>query len=327
MNIILPALALIVSQASQVTNLVPGQNPIIRDSFTADPAAMVYKGTVYLYTGHDEAKDGELFTMKDWHCYSSRDMKTWTSHGAPLSTNDFMWAKGDAWASQVIEKNGKFYWYVAIQHDAKNCKSIGVAVGDSPVGPFHDARGSALVTDEMTPSKTPWDDIDPTVMTDKDGTSWLCWGNTNCYLAKLKPNMVELDGEIQRIQLPNYVEGPWLYRRKNLYYLVYAGFDSEKHAENIRYATSTSVTGPWTYRGIITGTAMNSFTIHPAVIDFKGQSYLFYHNATLKLGGLGGATGRRSVCLDYLYYDKDGAILPVEQTLAGVSVPPLKEKR
>jgi beta-xylosidase len=302
--------------------LQPGENPILRDAFTADPAAMVYKGTVYLYTGHDEAKGKELFTMNDWLCYSSKDMRNWTPHGPLLSTKDFKWAKGDAWASQVIEKKGKFYWYVAIQHDDSHPgKAIGVAVADSPLGPFHDARGSALVTDATTPSKNPWDDIDPTVFTDRDGASYLCWGNPNCYFAKLKPNMVEFDGPIERIELPNYTEGPWLHRRGNLYYLTYAAFAHQGTAEKICYATATKITGPWTYRGILTGFAKNSYTIHPAIIEFKRHWYLLYHNANLTLNGENGATGRRSVCVEYLDYNPDGTIKPIEQTDAGISIP------
>lgn len=325
-SVVTPAAARAVEQGRRTDEpnrvLKPGENPILRDHFTADPATMVYKGTVYLYTGHDEAQGSELFTMKNWLCYTSKDMKNWTSHGPLLSTKDFAWSKGDAWASQVIEKNGKFYWYVAVQHDDKKPgKSIGVAVADTPLGPFRDARGSALVTDDMTQGR-PWDDIDPTLFTDKDGATWMAWGNGNCYMAKLKPNMVELDGPIQKIELSHYVEGPWLHRRGNLYYLTYAGFDLEHHAENISYATAPSITGPWTYRGVITGCAQNSFTIHPAILEFKNQWYLVYHNANLTLGGQSGATGRRSVCLDYLYYNPDGTIRPVTQTKEGVSVPP-----
>jgi len=306
---------------SEGDGLAPGQNPIIRDAFTSDPAPLVYKGTVYLYTGHDEDKGNVFYKMNDWRCYTSKDMKNWTFHGSLLSYKDFKWAKGDAWASQVIEKKGKFYWYVAIQHnDTKPGKAIGVAVADSPLGPFKDAKGSAVVTEEMTPSKTPWDDIDPTVFTEKDGTTWICWGNTNCYLAKLKPNMVELDGPIQRIPLPYYVEGPWLHKRKNLYYLTYASFAGKKGSEDISYATAPSIAGPWTPRGLLTGCAANSFTIHPGIIEFKKQWYLFYHNGKLTLpDGETGASFRRSVCVDRLYYNKDGTMKPVEQTVDGVS--------
>lgn len=125
-------------------------NPIITDVFTAAPVVLVYKDTVYLYTGHDETKPNQGYTMRDWLVFSSKDTKTWTAHGSPLAAKDFAWAKGDAWASQVIERDGKFYWYATVQHnDRHRGKAIGVAMSDSPNGPFKDARGSALITNDM----------------------------------------------------------------------------------------------------------------------------------------------------------------------------------
>lgn len=285
-------------------------NPIINNVFTADPAPMVYNDTVYLYAGHDEAKGREMFTMWDWLCFSSKDMKTWTAHGPIMRVTDFKWATRDAWASQTVPRNGKFYFYAAVQHNnTHGGKAIGVAVSDSPTGPFVNARGTALVTDDMTRSPNAWDDIDPTVLIDDDGTAWLSWSNPNCYLAKLKPNMIELDGPIQKIHVPNYTEGPWLHKRKGLYYLTYAAFAHQGMSEKICYATAANITRPWTYRGILTDQAKNSYTIHPGIVEFHGQSYLFYHNATLTLmNGETGELGRRSVCVEYMYYNPDGTI-------------------
>ncbi len=303
----------------------PGQNPLFTDVFTADPSPLVYKDTLYLYTGHDEAKGEQMFRMHDWLVFSTTDMKTWTSHGPVMRATDFKWAVKDAWAAQVTEKNGKFYLYAPVNHDkTKPGFAIGVAVADNPLGPFRDARGTALVTNDMTSQgRTSDEDIDPTVFTDDDGTSWLAWGHFDLYLAKLKPNMTELDGPIQKIFVPDFTEGPWLHKRGKLYYLSYASIDSnEKGSERIAYATAEKITGPWTYRGLVTGKAQNSYTIHPGIVDFKGQSYLFYHNATLAIGDQKGATGRRAVAVDYLRYDKDGLIVPVKQTVEGVSAPP-----
>ena len=84
-------------------------NPIITDVFTADPAALVHRDTVYLYAGQDEAPPNSHYRMNRWLCYSSRDMKTWTSHGSPLKVSDFKWAIRDAYAAHVVEKGGKFY--------------------------------------------------------------------------------------------------------------------------------------------------------------------------------------------------------------------------
>lgn len=292
-------------------------NPIITNAYTADPAAMVHGDTVYLYTGHDVAPPKvERYQMHDWLCYSSTNMVDWVEHPSPLSVKAFTWAKDDAWASQVIERNGKFYWYVAVEHATIHGKAVGVAVSDSPTGPFVDARGSALISNDMTTAtKITWDDIDPTVWIDDDGQAYLFWGNTKCYYAKLKENMTELDGPIQVIDLPNYTEAPWVHKHGNLYYLSYATGFPEKTA----YATSKRITGPWMYRGLVGELAGNSNTAHHAIIEFHGQSYFIYHNGGLQPNG---SSYHRSVCIDYLYYNPDGSIKRVVQTTEGVSVPP-----
>lgn len=303
----------------------PGSNPIVRDTFTADPAPLVVGGRLYLYVGHDEARGDEMFTMREWLVYSTTDMRHWTAHGPIMNVAGFAWAKKDAWASQAIRRNGKYWFYAAVEHDDTHPgKAIGVAVSDRPTGPFVDAKGAALITNEMTPKGThSWEDIDPTVLTDDDGTTWIAWGNRQCYLAKLKPNMIELDGPILEITPPHFEEGPWLHKRGNLYYLTYASLDRSKDRdEKISYATAPAIRGPWTYRGELTGSAKNSFTIHPGIARFKGRWYLFLHNAGLRIGGLGGALGRRSVTVEYLRYNPDGTMKPVVQSDAGVSVPP-----
>jgi beta-xylosidase len=203
---------------------VPSGNPIFRDTFTADPAPLVVGDTLYVYAGHDQAEEGQMFNITEWLCYSTKDMKTWTPHGPVMKPTDFTWATGEAWASQAIERGGKFYLYTTVQHGAPHVgKSIGVAVADHPLGPFRDARGTALVNDATTPSPYGWNDIDPTVFIDNDGTAWLAWGNPVLYLARLKANMIEFDGPIEKISLPNYTEGPWITKRGKLYYLGVAG--------------------------------------------------------------------------------------------------------
>lgn len=300
---------------AQKNNVVNGSgNPVIKDKFTADPAAFVYKDSVYLYTGHDEAPAGkEGYFMHDWLCYSSADMVNWKQRASPLNVKDFTWARDDAWASQVIERNGKFYWYVAIEHARIPGKAIGVAVSDNPAGPFKDALGKALITNNQTSeaSKMMWDDIDPSVIIDGDGQAYLFWGNHQCYYAKLKKNMIELDGEIKTITLNNYTEAPWIHKHNNWYYLSYAtGFP-----EKIEYAMSKNINGPWQYKGILNELAGNCNTNHQAIIDFKGKSYFVYHNGGLTVNG---GSFRRSVCIDYLHYNKDGTIKKIIMTSEGV---------
>lgn len=302
----------------------PGSNPIIRDRFTADPAPLVVGDRLYLYVGHDEARGDEMFNMREWLVYSTSDMRRWTAHGPIMKVADFHWAKKDAWASQVIRKNGRYWLYAAVEHDDTNPgKAIAVAVSDSPTGPFVDAKGSALVTNGMTPKGThSWEDIDPTVFTDEDGTSWIAWGNRQCYIARLKPNMIEIDGPIAEITPPHFEEGPWLHKRGKLYYLTYASLDRKTHKdERVSYSTAPSIRGPWTYRGELTGSARNSFTIHPGIARFKGKWYLFLHNAALTIGDREGALGRRAVTVEHLRYNRDGTLKPVVQTDAGVTAP------
>lgn len=289
------------------------QNPIIQTNYTADPAPMVYNGKLYLYTTHDE--DGSTwFTMNDWRLYTTEDMVNWTDHGVVLAYSDFSWGKINAWAPQCIERNGKFYMYVPLT-DRNNQGAIGVAVADSPYGPFRDPLDKPLV-------RSGHGDIDPTVFIDDDGQAYLYWGNPKCYYVKLNEDMISYKGEI--ITVPNtvesfglregnperpttYEEGPWLYKRNGLYYLLFAAGPIPEH---IGYSTSHSPTGPWKYRGVLMPTEGRSFTNHPAIIDYKGATYFFYHNGALPGGG--GFT--RSVCVEEVKFLEDGSIQPMKMT-------------
>ncbi|WP_305788082.1 glycoside hydrolase family 43 protein [Symbioplanes lichenis] len=290
-------------------------NPIVQHVYTADPAPLVHNGRVYLFTGHDE--DGSTyFTMKDWRVFSSADMVNWTDHGSPLSLTTFSWASANAWAGQVVQRNGKFYWYVPVTARATGRMSIGVAVADSPTGPFRDAIGRPLADTN---------EIDPTVFIDDDGQAYLYWGNPNLWYAKLNPDMVSLATSPAKIALTTagfgtrsgdanrptlYEEGPWVYKRNGLYYLVFA---AKCCSEFIAYSTAPGPLGPWTYRGTIMPTQGGSFTNHPAVIDFHGGSYFFYHNGALPGGG--GYT--RSVAVEKFAYRSDNTIPTISMTTAG----------
>jgi beta-xylosidase len=300
--------------------LASAQNPIIKHIFTADPAPIVYRDTVFLFTGHDTASvSATNYKMPDWHVFSSTDLMNWKDYGAALSPKTFSWATGDAYAAQCIERDGKFYWFVSTFHkkdDRSNGgAAIGVAVSEHPTGPYKDAIGKALVINEMTTDlKHAWDDIDPTVMIDDDGQAYLFWGNGSCRWVKLKKNMIEMDGEITLITPKNYIEGPWVYKRNGLYYLLYASKGTKP--EMIEYCTAKSITGPWAYQGIIQENVPNSFTTHPGVLDYKGKSYFFYHNGSLPTGG----SYRRSICIDEMFYNADGTIQKIVQTTKGVVV-------
>jgi len=302
-----------------IAQAAAADNPIIQTRHTADPAPLIANGRVYLYTGHDE-DNANVFVMKEWRCYSTKDMVNWTDEGSPLSVKDFSWAESDAWAGQAIERNRKFYYYVPMTAKGLGM-AVGVAVSDSPTGPFHDALGHPLVHTGMG-------DIDPTVYIDNNGQAYLYWGNPQLFYVKLNQDMVSYDQSVGIVKVPLseegfgkregnkdratlYEEGPWFYRRGSLYYMVFAATGVP---EALAYSTSASPTGPWTYRGIIMPKSLPklSFTNHPGVLDYKGHSYLFYHNEDLP----GGSGFDRSVCLEEFQYNADGSfptILPTKE--------------
>lgn len=299
--------------SGNVEKIERATNPIITHKFTADPAAIVHDETLYLYTGHDEAPAPQQgYQMHEWLVFSSTDMLNWTEHEVPLTVKDFKWAKADAWAAHVTERNGKFYFYVTVEHASIPGKSIGVAVADNPAGPFEDAIGAALITNDMTShTDISWDDIDPAVFIDDDGQAYIFWGNTVCHYAKLKDNMIELDGPIKTIDLPMFTEAPWVHKRDGWYYLSYAYLFPERTA----YAMSRSIEGPWEYKDLLNEVAGNSNTNHQAIINYKGKDYFIYHNGSIPTDG---SSFRRSVCIDYLHYNEDGSMKRVVMTTEGV---------
>ena len=311
------------------------QNPFVQTWFTSDPAPMVHNGRLYVYTGHDE-DNADFFWMQEWRIYSTEDMVNWTDHGSPLALESFSWADDRAWASQCIERNGKFYWYICAHSKISGGMAIGVAVGDTPVGPFHDAIGKPLFENGS------WDHIDPTVMIDDDGQAWLMWGNPQCYYLKLNEDMISYSGELGRLDMTeeafggpmmskrepgkqykdSYVEGPWLTKRNGTYQLLYAAGGVPEH---ISYSTASHPTGPWKYAGeIMPLSNTNSFTNHCGVVDFKGHSYFFYHTGKLPQGGGFG----RSVAVEEFKYNADGSFPTIMPTDEGVEpIAPFKPYR
>ena len=299
------------------------QNPFVQTWFTSDPAPMVSGDRMYVYTGHDE-DNADFFWMQEWRVYSTNDMVNWTDHGSPLALESFSWADDRAWASQTIERDGKFYWYICAHSKLSGGMAIGVAVSDSPTGPFKDALGKPLFENGS------WDHIDPTVMIDDDGQAWLMWGNPQCYYLKLNRDMISYSGELGRLDMTeeafggpimskrergkkykdSYVEGPWLTKRNGVYQLLYAAGGVPEH---ISYSTASSPTGPWKYAGeIMPLSDTGSFTNHCGVADFKGHSYFFYHTGKLPNGGGFG----RSVAVEEFKYNADGSfptILPTDE--------------
>ena len=285
-------------------------NPVIRHLHTADPAALVQGDTLWLFAGHDLNGNQNGYVMKDWLVFSTTDMKHWTQYPVPLKVEDFKWAASkQAYAGHVAERNGKYYWYVST-----NWCGIGVAVADRITGPYRDALGKPLLTNaDCFDSKHSWACIDPAVFIDDDGQAYLAWGNGQCYIVKLKDNMIETGGEVKRIHIDEshpFTEAPWIHKHNGKYYLTYAS----EWPEKIAYAVADHIEGPYEVKGVISEIAGNSNTTHPAIVNFKGQWIFISHNGGLPTG----TSYSRSIVMEPMEHNADGTIKNIPPTAEGV---------
>lgn len=301
-----------------IANDAFAQNPIITDQFTADPAARVFEGRVYVYPSHDIlASEGRgrvgWFCMEDYHVFSSSNLTDWTDHGVIVSQDKVPWANSRSysmWAPDCIYRNGKYcIYFPALAKDSTYGRgfSIGVAVSDKPYGPF---------TPQPEPIKNVHG-IDPNPFIDKDGQVYLFWAARNIYVAKLKENMLELGSEPQVIGgLPDkgLKEGPYVFQRNGIYYMTYPHVENK--TERLEYAISANPTGPFKVAGVIMDESPDCWTNQNSIIEFKNQWYLFYHSSDLSPH----FDKNRAVRIDSLFFNEDGTIRKVIPTLRGVGL-------
>lgn len=304
-GLVLCALALLSSLGinAQTTFQFEG-NPLVKHIYTADPTARVFKGKLYLYTSHDR-NDATYFDMNNWRLFSTPDLKTWTDHGNFFALTDIKWARSLAWAIECVERNGNYYLYYPVER-----KQIGVGVSKSPEGPFVDS-GKPLLDNTGKIKEIGREPIDPTVIVDK-GQAYIYWGCRDFRMAKLKDNMTEIEGDIMYPKIIGnendkegdrgfYGEGPFIFKRKDIFYLMYSNGWSPK--STLVYATAKNPLGPFTYQGEVMH-VVSSFTSHGSIVNFKGKWYIFYHNKDLSTSEY-----RRSVCFDELHFDDQGKII------------------
>ena len=305
---------------------IAAQNPVICERYTPDPAPYVHDDTLYLFVDHDEDQTlNGYFTMKDWLLYSTVDMVNWTYRGTPLTGETFSaWAKtdNDCWASQCIERNGKWYWYVTATIKGQAYPGIGVAVANNPAGPYRDPIKKPLVQG--------WFKIDPSVFIDDNGQAYLFYGNNMLWYARLNKNMTSITGGEIEVKTKdekafgpfkgynddgtpktNFEEASWIYKRDGKYFLEYAAGGVPEH---MAYSTADKITGPWTYQGKVMGQADGSFTIHGGSVEFRGHHYMFYHNGKLP----GGGGYKRATCVEEFTRGEDGSIPFIQFTDKGV---------
>lgn len=271
-------------------------NPLFRNIRTADPSPFVYNDRFYIVCGQDEVSTS-AFNMYSWRLLSSADMESWTDHGVIAQPADYSWMPDNcAWASCIVPLNDKFYFYTA------NDWQIGVLVADNVTGPYSDPRGGPLV--DQNTSGHAARDIDPMCFIDDDGVAYLFWGGDGqCRYARLNSDMISLGGSIMDVPgLTGYLEAPFIIKANGTYFLMYA---DSPWPSNIRYATASSISGPWTYQGII-GTPTGNGTNHEGAAYFKNQWWYTYHTEELSNGN----PYSRSVCVDPMTIN-GGTIEPI----------------
>ncbi|ANN18073.1 beta-xylosidase [Amycolatopsis orientalis] len=279
----------------------------------ADPNIVAFGDTYYLYPTTDGFDGWSGTTFSAW---SSKNLVDWTNHGVALDLGPGVsWADKNAWAPTIAEGGGKYYFYFCAE------AKIGVAVGDSPTGPFVDT-GKPLIAKNPGGGQA----IDPAVFVDRSGKPYLYWGNGEAYVVGLNDDMVSFDpAAVQRITgLDDFREGLFMVERNGTYYLTWSVDDTRSEDYRVAYATAPSPTGPFTNRGLILSkdTSLGiKGTGHSSMLRVPGTDewYIAYHRFAIP----GGDGMHRETAIDKLSFTRDGRIAPVKPTLEGVAPRPI----
>lgn len=301
------------------------QNPLNFGSKirSADPSAHVWKdGRLYIYASHDQECQ-EDFWMKDWHIFSTNDLINWKDHGVCLSVKELSWADNYAWAPDCAYKNGKYYFCFPAGRGTKDrvnpqnstkWMGIGIAVSDSPTGPFKDAIGAPLWTDHYA--------NDPCLFVDDDGKSYIyVHGKELDYnVAEMADDLLSLKGDFIKMDMGGNepkMEGPWIFKRNGKYY-----FTMPENNNTLTYYMSDSPKGPWTYKGVIMD--KENGNNHHSIVKFKEQWILFYHRWIDTGDDCTNRKRQRQICAEYIFFNEDGTIKPVQRTEKGLALEKIK---
>ncbi|MEP0366333.1 MAG: family 43 glycosylhydrolase [Cyclobacteriaceae bacterium] len=278
-------------------------NPILSDTsegfiYAADPAAEVFNDTLYVYASRDVPDAVSFATMQDYVVLSTTDMKSWTNHGVILEPRKYDWAGGQMNAADVAYKNGWYYFYFPFDKT-----HIGVAKSRTPTGPWEEAVAHKITTI-----------FDPCVIVDDDGQAYI-YGNDHkvdigdpgwhVMGAKLKDNMVELDGPWVRLTEETVNEAVHVFKRNGKYYF------HARAGKTTQYWMADSPLPQYaTFMGELAPNAPKAPN-HASVVEYKGQWYFFYHRGDVN----GGSFFRRSACFEKMIFREDGTIEPIIYTL------------
>lgn len=290
-------------------------NPLVSHVYTADPAARVFNGRVYVMVTHDQDTQSDYSQLVDYYLFSSDDMVNWQDHGIVFSVRtDTSWASL-AYAPDWIYRNGKYYLYFP-----NGASSIGVAVSNKPEGPYTDPLGTSLINKNMSNCNVEWC-FDPCVFIDDDGQAYIYFGGGgvgNARVIKLNDDMISVSGGAITIDAPDFFEASYMHKRNGIYYFSYSTTFSNGAAK-IDYMTSSSPTSGFEYQGTVLDNPWenNSNNNHQSIVKYGDQWYIFYHNRAVA-NERGASTYQRSINADLLYYNSDGTMQLVNDSSEGV---------
>lgn len=324
----------------EIINEIAISQPLVKHMYTADPSAHVFHGKIYIYPSHDIDAgipfndNGDHFGMEDYHVFSMENIESEViDNGLALHVKDVPWAEKQMWAPDAACKNGKYYLYFPAKR-ADGIFQIGVAISDSPTGPF------IPEPEAIKGSYT----IDPAVFEDEDGKFYLyfggIWGGqlqkyrNNTFseeneepvenepalgpiVALLTDDMKQFDESPREIKIldkngevllagnneQRFFEGPWMHKYNGKYYFSYSTGDTHF----ICYAIGDNPYGPFTYQGRILNPVIG-WTSHHSICEVEGKWYLFYHDSSLSKG----ITHLRSIKVTEITYNEDGSINTVD---------------
>ncbi len=311
-----------------IGSVATAQNPIIRDQFSADPSALVVGDRVFVYPSHDIKAPADFarkdwFCMEDYHVFSSSNLTDWTDHGMIVSQYTTPWVNSTSysmWAPDCKQhKNGKFYFYFPAgakpqpaqegQRMRGGGNRVGVAIADNPEGPY-------------TPQATPIEGvggIDPCIFVDDDGQAYLVMPGIT--ITKLNEDWLSVSTDpndrhrVEGVPTKGLVEGPYLFKHNGKYYMTFPW--ARNVEEVLAYCMADNIFGPYKFMGVFFEEHVEKcWTNHHSIIDFKGQTYLFYHHDDYSPD----FDKNRAVCADSIFFEEDGSIRMVKPTLRGIGV-------
>eukprot|EP00035_Acanthoeca_spectabilis_P038622 m.54794 g.54794 ORF g.54794 m.54794 type:complete len:496 (-) comp9215_c0_seq1:346-1833(-) len=232
-----------------------GSNPLVPGVGMADPNLHRFNGSYYVFATHDFSVNNTGFLMKDWWCWSSPDLVSWSLSSVIQPNVTLPWStegeRNECWATDAAFTNNKFYFYLSV-----GPSEVAVVVADAVTGPWHDPLGYPLLNNTLGSSLVPKTTFrDPCVFEDDDGTFYIIAGVFNYYVTRLNPDMISLAEKPRHVVVNNPYgpcgdnvtdDKPFIHKEGEWYYLSWGCF----------YAMSKSVYGPYDMVGSVVSTSL-----------------------------------------------------------------------